>query len=137
MREEVEEVDPAVDGGPHDAAEVGPLKVGPHDLVQLAVAEHEGLDPEAAGPQHVDGLLVLFGEPQLVPVPPGERESWPFRTGLLRAFFHQRVISLCMFLCFKTFVAKGWPQFIISLLPLLVGDSLVKAENVDETRRMS
>ena len=38
--EEVEEVDPAVDGGPHHAVQLRPLEVGPHDLVQFAVAQH-------------------------------------------------------------------------------------------------
>jgi hypothetical protein len=38
--EEVDEGDPAVDGGPHHAPQVRPLKVGPHDLVKLPVAQH-------------------------------------------------------------------------------------------------
>ena len=38
--EEVEEVDPAVNGGPHHAVQLRPLEVGPHDLVQLTVAKH-------------------------------------------------------------------------------------------------
>ena len=43
MVEEVVEVDPAVDGRPHHAAQVGPLEVGPHDLVELAVTENLGM----------------------------------------------------------------------------------------------
>ena len=38
--EEVEEVDPAVDGGTHHGVQLGPLEVGPHDLIQLAVTQN-------------------------------------------------------------------------------------------------
>ena len=38
--EEVEEVDPAVDGGADHGVQLGPLEVGPHDLIQLAVTQN-------------------------------------------------------------------------------------------------
>jgi hypothetical protein len=38
--EEVDEADPAVDGGSDHAPQVSPLKVGPHNLVQLTVTQH-------------------------------------------------------------------------------------------------
>jgi len=38
--EEVDEADPAVDGGADHTPQVSPLKVGPHNLVQLPVTKH-------------------------------------------------------------------------------------------------
>ncbi len=40
MVEEVDEADPAVDGGSDHTPQVRPLKVGPHNLVQLTVTQH-------------------------------------------------------------------------------------------------
>ncbi len=38
--EEVDEADPAVDSGADHTPQVSPLKVGPHNLVQLPVTQH-------------------------------------------------------------------------------------------------
>ncbi len=38
--EEVDEADPAVDGGADHTPQVSPLKIGPHNLVQLSVTQH-------------------------------------------------------------------------------------------------
>ncbi len=40
MVEEVDKADPAVDGGADHAPQVRPLKVRPHNLVQLTVTQH-------------------------------------------------------------------------------------------------
>ncbi len=40
MVEEVDEADPAVDGGADHTPQVRPLKVGPHNLVQLPVTQN-------------------------------------------------------------------------------------------------
>ena len=74
MRQQVVERDLAVDGGPDYRAAVGALKVPPHDLVEAAVAQHQGLELEAARAQQVDGLLVLVRETEGVVVPPAIKQ---------------------------------------------------------------
>ena len=65
-----------VDRGPDDRPAVRSLKVAPHNLVQLSVAQHHALEVQASRPQEIDGLLVLVGESERVVVPP---ELHPFQ----------------------------------------------------------
>jgi hypothetical protein len=42
---------------------ISALKVAAHNLIEPTVAEHQGFELETAGPEQINSLLILVGEP--------------------------------------------------------------------------
>ena len=96
------ERDLAVDGGPDDGPPVRALEVAPHDLVEASVAQHQGLELEAAGAEEVDRLLVLVGEAEGVVVPSEKYfllTSEKDRTVRFKIYFSQSTVYSILVYC--------------------------------------